>query len=1399
MKQARLILIVLMALAGFSTSWAATVSPYTADFNKQITTSNHDFRVASNWKHIVHRYTDGYGYEYYMSYTYGADTGIDGSGSLYAGQQRAGDNWDYEDTYDLLVTPVVSGTVTVYAKKSTYGSSPFVEFWSVNADATARGERLHRTDLTGNDWTAVTYTVSTPQRIGIRAQYAYLDNFTAASAEIEPERSIRIVTAEPSVTTGTIYWDQQPNGKVLVKYTVTVANNGEVDLPVGTANYSVSIFNRASGVVYGTTAVPQALAVGETSQPFDVVAELEPTVWPSSYQYIHMDLRENLQGSQTQRAQSHYHAYEPKLLFRLEGSTDKNSLTAEQAYGMVSTTTTQRYEIYNSGNAPLTVRSITLPQGFTSADVPTSQFVLQKETSQPLSITLPADTRGSFSGQLQIVYVDKNGADQTYSLAFTGKVVGEKTWTADFDSKESDPVYPEGSVAESGVTSGYIYSLGTYNHYLKSYTNNSFATANNRFITPRLRAEAGETLSFQVARDLQGAAYGLNVYVSTDRKTWGNPVLTLSADELSTDFADKSISFSKDGEYYVAFALYGVRLDNLFGLERVPVAHDLFITDFRQDDEVQSGESLSPKLSFIPLTAEEAGSYTVKYYVDGQSVAEAEAVALTPTAKSTRDFSFSYTPTDAATTTHQTYAEVAFSDGTALRTDTKELRVVADPYFSFITTEAFIGKHSAPASVTSTVDFGRTNRTDLTRQYRIYNWGKAPLKVSSLSASQGFTATVTKDGQPFDLATQTIASKDSVTVTIGFAPTVAGIYEGKLSVTHNGLGTASPYELPLAGTMLDESLWFADFGTENDGQLPLGALAQQGVSVSTPELDNACLQSAADQKNLFITPKMSVKQGDRLTFDARARSSAVTGDKVGYVRVYLISDHVAAAQTESNDEFAALNPVMATGGNIVADYASDQGQWASHIVTMPRTGDYYIAFKLCDACVDNVYGLTPAASAAHEWLLGAVGMPTEAMQNVPAQAAISLHNIGMQEETDYTVTAYVDGQATTVAGTTPLPVVGRLTQAPATVLVTFRSSRVGTFPIYFTLRAGDYEMSTQPQNVTFAPEQALSEITVGTKSTTSTVVPFYTSFMEDLYGAKSDVLYTPEQLAAFGLTAGSKITAITFTGMSSATKTINQVKAEAWVGLQQADQFEAGSVDKNALQHVVVYDNEPVVFNSGKPVTFRISLADNPITYDGTSALRLFTNINGNGQYASVTFDVDESYKNAYYAHGSNAFAAAPGNPVAVFSVAAETALLTGTVTDKQSGLPIVGATIELVSQDADQVGYQTTTDPTGRYLVSVIQSQRSYDVSASANGYFTSTTAIDMGGQSQTIDFALATFIPGDVNGDGVVNISDVTETINFILGKTGTFNRDAADIDGNDQINVSDVTAIINIILGK
>lgn len=56
----------------------------------------------------------------------------------------------------------------------------------------------------------------------------------------------------------------------------------------------------------------------------------------------------------------------------------------------------------------------------------------------------------------------------------------------------------------------------------------------------------------------------------------------------------------------------------------------------------------------------------------------------------------------------------------------------------------------------------------------------------------------------------------------------------------------------------------------------------------------------------------------------------------------------------------------------------------------------------------------------------------------------------------------------------------------------------------------------------------------------------------------------------------------------------------------------------------------------------------------------------------------------------------------------------------------------------------------------------------------------------------------PGDVNMDGHVNVSDVTELVNMILG-TVIMEPLLGDIDGNGSVNVSDITALINILLGK
>ncbi len=57
-----------------------------------------------------------------------------------------------------------------------------------------------------------------------------------------------------------------------------------------------------------------------------------------------------------------------------------------------------------------------------------------------------------------------------------------------------------------------------------------------------------------------------------------------------------------------------------------------------------------------------------------------------------------------------------------------------------------------------------------------------------------------------------------------------------------------------------------------------------------------------------------------------------------------------------------------------------------------------------------------------------------------------------------------------------------------------------------------------------------------------------------------------------------------------------------------------------------------------------------------------------------------------------------------------------------------------------------------------------------------------------------------GDANGDGKVNIVDVTALINYLLGDTASsINLTAADCNTDGNITITDVTALINYLLGS
>ena len=67
--------------------------------------------------------------------------------------------------------------------------------------------------------------------------------------------------------------------------------------------------------------------------------------------------------------------------------------------------------------------------------------------------------------------------------------------------------------------------------------------------------------------------------------------------------------------------------------------------------------------------------------------------------------------------------------------------------------------------------------------------------------------------------------------------------------------------------------------------------------------------------------------------------------------------------------------------------------------------------------------------------------------------------------------------------------------------------------------------------------------------------------------------------------------------------------------------------------------------------------------------------------------------------------------------------------------------------------------------------------------------------GPSLTLRFEKGKRLPGDVNGDGAVNIADINNIIEHILSpRTGDT---SADVNGDGNVNISDINAVIGVIL--
>lgn len=622
---------------------ADIVENYKMNFNTPISTTAHDFKVGSGWGHLVEKATfyDDYSYDTtdeYVKYSYTSTDGRDASGALMVGSQKLTGYYDSKEVKDLIITPAITGKSSIYVKNTLSYMTSTIEFYAVTFKdgKYVVGNKLEvEVPKTFADWTKIDIPEQNNQLIGIRAQYLLLDDFAADKADIQLQKSLLITKVDYK---GNSEPDCDAEGNFPISYEVSITNNGDVDLTEGTKGYSLSVKNYGKELIF-TQPLKGNLAVGE-STTVTVTGTVNYAKYPKRNRY---DVYEDITNTYKVGSWIEPIPYKPVLTMRDSNDKIENG-NATYAWGMVKESTEKTFEIRNDGPAPLKLTSVVVPKGFTTSLA--APLTLEGHTKKQFTITMPATTPGIYSGEFK---VSAEGVDD-FKFNVSATVLDPSKYYVNFN----DNKIPEGSYVEAGWKVDQRDSEDSDNPYLLA---NGSQDTDNKFVTPLLKVAQGEKMTVDVARSnyyTDGDGVYLNIYYSADRTNW-TLARKITAGELSderavnyTYYYSKLKTFVIDnipaGNYYIGFGAGYTAIDNVYGFEKVDVAHDLMLAAsyMPKTAVVNNAYTATATLRNINAKEEAADSYTASLYVDGEVVATAPAQAIASGADA--GFTFSYTP-----------------------------------------------------------------------------------------------------------------------------------------------------------------------------------------------------------------------------------------------------------------------------------------------------------------------------------------------------------------------------------------------------------------------------------------------------------------------------------------------------------------------------------------------------------------------------------------------------------------------------------------------------------------------------------------------------------------------------------------------------------------------------------
>ncbi|MBR1727458.1 MAG: choice-of-anchor J domain-containing protein, partial [Muribaculaceae bacterium] len=421
------------------------------------------------------------------------------------------------------------------------------------------------------------------------------------------------------------------------------------------------------------TSVPieaASIAIGEqVTQVIEVTANISSPAFGGNGARSRIDVREDISGTSATGSWIEPIKYEAILTVRNSNGNDlieyPSYAAAFGSFGMVNENVSKVLELRNSGAAPAEV-TLTAPEGFTAEP---ATITVAAHSSENVTITVDASTPGIKSGNLVIA---SNGLAEDFALVLSATVLDPNKYFEGFEDNKPSTAIPAGWYDVDNNWSKTSNTNGDNNYVSSS------SEGEHKLITPLLKVAEGEKMSFEARKKTASSNTSsyINVYYSADRKNW-TLAKEISKDDLDVNtFTTFVLEGVPAGNNYIAFQSGYCAIDNVYGFELVPVAHDVVVKDFKVPTTAMANNDVTATVTLQNLLGEAETEYAPTLYFDGTEVATAEAVEIPAHGTATATVEFTFVANEVGT--FPAKAEFVFSEDYTVTTDEVEVTVTPE-------------------------------------------------------------------------------------------------------------------------------------------------------------------------------------------------------------------------------------------------------------------------------------------------------------------------------------------------------------------------------------------------------------------------------------------------------------------------------------------------------------------------------------------------------------------------------------------------------------------------------------------------------------------------------------------------------------------------------------------------